>query len=64
MNELQELLNRMKADDQDLGDWSSLETFGGEPPVSTAGVWSWNETHMIVGSCSDDVKIVSRNYFD
>jgi hypothetical protein len=63
MNELQNLLNQMKADDEGLGDWSSLETFGGDEPALTSGVWSWDETHMIVGSCAEDVKIVPRNYF-
>ena len=43
------------------GQWSTdLPTFGGDEPENTDGVWSWDETRLIVGTCSDDVEIVSR----
>ena len=42
-------------------DWTSLPTFGGEEPQDTAGVWSWDATRLLVGTCADDLKIVARN---
>ena len=39
---------------------SDLPTFGGTAPSSTLSVWSWSETHMIVGSCADDLELVER----
>jgi len=47
-------------DDQDTIDWSSLPTFGGPEPRDTSGVWSWDATHLLVGTCVDDLKIVPR----
>lgn len=58
---LSELCSRMRARDPSLGDWTSLPTFGGEEPAVTACVWSWDETHLIVGTCADDIEIVERD---
>lgn len=44
-------------------DTTSLPTFGGNEPENTQGVWSWDETHMIVGTCPSDMEIVSRAAF-
>lgn len=46
----------------DLSDdrWTRLPTFGGEEPRSTSGVWSWDATRLLVGSCASDLRIVSR----
>jgi hypothetical protein len=41
-------------------DWTSLPTFGGDEPKSTLGVWSWDETRLLIGTCTDDLKIVLR----
>jgi hypothetical protein len=41
-------------------DFTSLPTFGGSQPDDTQGVWSWDETRLIVGSCADDFEIVER----
>ena len=41
-------------------DMTSLPTFGGYEPTDTAGIWSWSDSHMIVGSCISDMRIVSR----
>lgn len=41
-------------------DWTSLPTFGGEEPHNTVGVWSWDATRLLVGTCADDLKIVDR----
>jgi hypothetical protein len=59
---LDELFDLMK-NDQNVGDWDSLETFGGEEPEDTLEIWSWDETRLIIGSCPNDIKIVSRDYF-
>jgi len=45
-------------------DWTSLPTFGGAEPKDTTGIWSWDETRMIVGTCADDIKIVRRPEFE
>ncbi len=64
---LAELLDAMRSDHpsvmcaRDVGQWSTdLPTFGGEEPACTLGVWSWDETHMLVGTCNDDLEIVER----
>jgi hypothetical protein len=41
-------------------EWTRLPTFGGEEPRSTSGVWSWDESRMLVGTCASDVRIVAR----
>jgi hypothetical protein len=37
-----------------------LPTFGGDEPGSTHGVWSWDETRLIIGAGRADFKIVNR----
>lgn len=37
-----------------------LPAFGGSAPDDTAGVWSWDEDRVLVGSCADDYRIVPR----
>ncbi len=58
---LVDLLNSLRANSESL-DMSSLPTFGGEP-IDRMGVWSWDETHMIIGEGVTDMKIVPRGYF-
>ena len=41
-------------------DWSSLPNFGGPAPDDTAGVWSWDETHLLIGEDPASLEIVSR----
>ena len=43
-------------------DMTSLPTFGGTEPADTTGVWSWDETRMIVGDGSADLEIVERTF--
>ncbi len=44
-----------------FGQWSSdLPTFGGHDLTGMDGVWSWDEKRLIVGSCHDDLQIVTR----
>ena len=42
-------------------DWSDLPNYGGATPDDLSGVWSWDETRLLVGECSDDVTLVSRD---
>jgi len=61
VSSLRELFDLMKADHPSVGPWDNLPTFGGADPRNTAEVWSWNETHAIVGTCSSDINIESRD---
>lgn len=42
-------------------DWSSLPTFGGDEPASTSGIWSWDATNLLTGSCASDLAIEVRS---
>jgi hypothetical protein len=62
---LGELLTALRADDDDrLVDWTDLPSFGGDDPANTHQVWSVDPTHLLVGTCADDLEIVSRRYWD
>ena len=52
--------NDLTDEESDRIDWSDLPTFGGEEPSDTVGIWSWDPDNMIVGTCEDDIEIVSR----
>ena len=56
---LAELHERMQAGIYN-GDWQDLPTFGGPEPANTEEVWSWNETHIIIGPCADSIVIEYR----
>ena len=51
---------QLSDEDQDAINWTDLQTFGGDEPDSTAEVWSWDADNLLVGTCADDIKIVSR----
>ena len=57
LEELLKILTRLE-DSREV-DMTSLPTFGGNEPKDTQGVWSWDATHMIVGTGSD-YEIVDR----
>ena len=38
-------------------DMTDLPTFGGEAPADTSGIWSWDETRLLV----EDMRIVKRD---
>ena len=38
----------------------NMPSFGGDEPRCTAGVWSWDEAHLLVGRCADELELVSR----
>lgn len=50
----------LTSEEQDEINWTDLQTFGGDEPDSTSGVWSWDADNLLVGTCSDDLEIVSR----
>jgi hypothetical protein len=41
-------------------DWSSLPTFGGEPPADTREVWSWDADRLLVGRSHNELRLVRR----
>ena len=75
LHELQEALNaagdeikRLQQDGLDsgglIGDYgrsvSECPTFGGDEPEDTAGVWSWDDTHLLVGEGWGGLQLVAR----
>lgn len=66
LDDLAEALNSLAGIDPDLReavedeiDMTSLPTFGGPEPDDTLGVWSWDETRLLVGD-SQPFEIVPR----
>ena len=59
MRTLQQLLENLKANPQSYR-WDSLPNFGGREPDQTQEVWSWDHTHLLVGTCSSDIRIEPR----
>jgi len=57
---LADLFAQMKLRSLDSEDWTSLPTFGGHEPLDTAGIWSWDATHVLTGTCADDLAIERR----
>lgn len=46
------------------GSWSSdLPNFGGEDLAGNDGVWSWDETRLIVGEFAGDLAIITREEY-
>ena len=41
-------------------DWSDLPSYGGATPENTLGIWSWDETRLLVGQCASDLEIRDR----
>ena len=64
LNELLETLRSIEDDEGTLIDYPGLPTFGGTAPTNTAGVWSWDETHLLVGNYLDDFEIAPREDCD
>ena len=58
MNELASLLESLKAGRVKLDD--NLPVFADHDWNNPSGVWSWDSTHMIAGTCSDDITIIRR----
>ena len=41
-------------------DWASLPLYGGPDVPDPIEIWSWDDERMLVGSCSEDLRIVER----
>lgn len=57
---LEELLDYIKNNDIDDREMCDLPTFGGDAPSDTSEIWSWDEEHLLIGACSDEYEIVTR----
>ena len=57
---LNELLDYIQNNDIDDREMCDLPTFGGDAPDDTTHVWSWDEDRLLVGTCSDDYGIMTR----
>ena len=62
---LQDLFNAMKAQTFDVVDVhgqfrTDLPTFGGKEPADKIGIWSWDSSNLLIGTCQDDLAIISR----
>jgi hypothetical protein len=59
MKKLNRFLDELKSGEFSL---TKMPYFGGEKPINNTGlkVWSWDETHVIVGDCVESIKIVTR----
>lgn len=60
---LADLAEAFRAGDLDDEDCSTLPTYGGSDlaqEIDTHGIWSWDETRVLVGLCGDDSQIVPR----
>ena len=59
------LLTRDMTDEEnDTLNWTNLPVFGGDAPRNTDCIWSWDADSLLVGSCADYLRTVSRaEYF-
>lgn len=59
---LDELLAALRAHGNELNcrEMTHLPTFVGEEPSNTSGVWSWDESRLLVGTCASDLRIEDR----
>lgn len=60
MREIQAECSETGADQEAVYDATSLPTFGGPDIRDTTEVWSWDVENVLVGTCVDDMEIVSR----
>lgn len=64
IDNLTDLLEWMRQGDDDGLEWLNrqnlIPTFGGEMPSDTSEIWSWDEEHLLIGACSDEYEIVTR----
>lgn len=40
--------------------FDGMPNFGGAEPDDTTGIWSWDATRLLVGTCAADMEIVPR----
>lgn len=65
MKNLHALRDAMKSNDPRVmdkhGQWrSDLPTYGGPEPTVTAGVWSWDQSNVLIGDCASELTIERR----
>ena len=62
LDALQELdeLTQDVLDRDEHNNITDLPTFGGTEPSDTDGIWSWDESRLLVGTCIDDMVIEDR----
>lgn len=53
---LRTLMAEMKRGEHE-DSWDSLPSFGPTPPCDLVGIWSWNETELLVGECAAELRI-------
>lgn len=53
-------ITSLAADEYNDLDWAGLPLFGGKGPDITDGIWSWDATRLLVGTCASDLEIVGR----
>ena len=56
-NGLDGILNQIRSGEVEITD--SLPVFGGDEPGG-GGVWSWDADRVLIGTCADDLRIVTR----
>jgi hypothetical protein len=63
LEELLAVIRDMEAEDPTVLDRyiCDLPVFGGEDPEDTSLIWSWNETHWLVGACVAEMGIEPRD---
>ena len=57
---LEALLEAVKAGAFSDREMTKLPTFGGETPINTTNIWSWDATRLLIGLGSDDFRIIDR----
>lgn len=57
---LEQLLTAVRAGQYNDEQMVELPSFGGDEPASTSGVWSWDATRLMIGTCASDMKLVAR----
>jgi len=62
LEELCDLLNSLSAQECDENDLSSLPTYGGDEPVNTSEIWSWDRDSLIIGD-GNEYEIISREKY-
>jgi hypothetical protein len=68
LNSAGQEITRLQQDGLDagelIGDYGralqECPTFGGDEPEDTAGVWSWDDTHLLVGEGWGGLQLVAR----
>ena len=64
LRELLDIMRNQSFDENSNGDeWCDLPVFGVDYDGSLDCVWSWDDTHLLVGGCQNELKIVKRDEY-